>query len=266
MTDSLIACPNCGADVVDGSTFCSNCGSPLGPVACEGCGREIAAGARFCGNCGRPIGGGAPQSLQRQGSGPGHGGTTALLALVGLVVVVGIAWLIGSGALRKNAPGAPGASATTGPVAGDANATDIWEMSPRERFTRLSDRIERAYESGDSAQVVQFFPMATGAFEMLPESDRDADARFHMAMMLSEVGQMATAQAQVDSLMLQSPGNLLGYWLIARLATIRGDSTAARAARASFMQGWDSEIASGQEEYTAHRNLLDKFHQEAESD
>ena len=45
----------CGAPVLWGSHFCSNCGRPTGAavVTCAGCGGPLPADARFCSNCGR---------------------------------------------------------------------------------------------------------------------------------------------------------------------------------------------------------------------
>ena len=45
----------CGAPILWGSHFCSNCGRPTGTavVTCAGCGAPLAADARFCANCGR---------------------------------------------------------------------------------------------------------------------------------------------------------------------------------------------------------------------
>jgi hypothetical protein len=45
----------CGAPILWGSHFCSNCGRPTGDavVTCAGCGAPLPADARFCANCGR---------------------------------------------------------------------------------------------------------------------------------------------------------------------------------------------------------------------
>ena len=45
----------CGAPILWGSHFCSNCGRPTGTavVTCAECGAPLAADARFCANCGR---------------------------------------------------------------------------------------------------------------------------------------------------------------------------------------------------------------------
>lgn len=45
----------CGAPILWGSHFCSNCGRPTGAavVTCVGCAAPLPADARFCANCGR---------------------------------------------------------------------------------------------------------------------------------------------------------------------------------------------------------------------
>ena len=49
-------CPECQADNREGTTFCTECGSPLG-VACATCGAESAPDNKFCGSCGKPLAG-----------------------------------------------------------------------------------------------------------------------------------------------------------------------------------------------------------------
>ena len=49
-------CPECQADNREGTTFCTECGSPLG-VACATCGAERAPDDKFCGSCGKPLAG-----------------------------------------------------------------------------------------------------------------------------------------------------------------------------------------------------------------
>jgi predicted nucleic acid-binding Zn ribbon protein len=46
---------SCGAPILWGSHFCSNCGRATGPavVTCVSCGGPLPADARFCSNCGR---------------------------------------------------------------------------------------------------------------------------------------------------------------------------------------------------------------------
>ena len=58
-------CPNCGADVQNGSQFCNNCGTRMPPASmktapkagltCPTCGAALAEGNLFCNNCGTRI-------------------------------------------------------------------------------------------------------------------------------------------------------------------------------------------------------------------
>lgn len=58
-------CPNCGADVQNGSQFCNNCGTRMPPASmktapkagltCPTCGAAVAEGNLFCNNCGTKL-------------------------------------------------------------------------------------------------------------------------------------------------------------------------------------------------------------------
>lgn len=59
-------CPNCGADVQNGSQFCNKCGTRMPPASmktapkagltCPTCGTELESDAAFCFNCGAKLG------------------------------------------------------------------------------------------------------------------------------------------------------------------------------------------------------------------
>jgi hypothetical protein len=185
-----------------------------------------------------------------------HPAAVTLLAVLIVVVVAAAVWYLGGARGRVVPPAAP----TDGSL--PAATTDIWSLTPSERFTRLTDRIQAAVEAGDSAQVVQFYPMAEGAFDMLLPGDRTPDARFHIALLRTQVGQVASARVQLDSLLLESPDNLLGHYLTAVIATLDQDSLAWRGAKDAFDLAWDREIASDRPEYAAHMPLLNDFHQQ----
>lgn len=53
---TFVPCISCGAQLPQGTKFCSTCGAPQAPLKpkCAGCGAELAPGARFCSNCGTP--------------------------------------------------------------------------------------------------------------------------------------------------------------------------------------------------------------------
>lgn len=149
----------------------------------------------------------------------------------------------------------PGAGGASGPPAGQA--PDISQMSPRERFDRLFNRVVAAAERADTTEVLRFSPMALAAYEQL--DTKDADARYHAAVVMLETGQVDEASALSDTILAESPGHLFGLQVRANVAERRGDSAAARRARAEFVKRYDAELASGKVEYGEHRTALEAF-------
>jgi hypothetical protein len=177
-TTTPTACPACGSPA--SGRYCSSCGASLVPRQCPGCQAELSPQARFCHRCGRPAAGGAaPAAPRSERTAWLFAGTLSVL-LVGLIVY--------KVAADKPAPTVPamgnaGAIAEASPPGGTGPAPDISQMSPRERFDRLFNRIMSAAERRDSAEVGRFTPMALGAYAQL---DRfDADARYHAAVPIS---------------------------------------------------------------------------------
>jgi hypothetical protein len=154
------------------------------------------------------------------------------------------------------------ASAQEGP--GPAGpAPDISQMSPRERFDRLFNRVMQAAEQGDTAQVVRFTPMALGAYAQLDSID--ADARYHAAVLRLQGGDAAGAAALADTILLRDPGHLFGYLIRGTAAQFRGDSAAARQAARDFLAHYDAEERRGRVEYKEHEPMIRDFKQTAES-
>lgn len=154
------------------------------------------------------------------------------------------------------APGAAGASGTPTP---GVVAPDISNMTPKEQYNRLVARISRAQQAGDSATVINFTPMALGAYANLPAGDRDIDARFHAAMMEARVGMLENARSLADTIMKESPDNLLGYYVRAMVAGFAGDSAKAQAARTAFRAHYDAELKKNRPEYDLNRPLLEEY-------
>jgi hypothetical protein len=153
---------------------------------------------------------------------------------------------------------APGAAAAA--AAPDSGAPpDISNMTPREQFTRLSDRVETSMEAGDTATVVKFFPMVEGAFANLPPGDRDADARLHLGLLRAQIGHFPSALAEVDTIVATEPNHLFADYLRAIVADLQHDTVAATKARAAFRKHYAKEIAAKRPEYDAHKRLLDDF-------
>jgi hypothetical protein len=51
-------CTNCGAELVEGASFCTSYGARVGPptpLRCASCGAEVGEGVSFCTRCGTPV-------------------------------------------------------------------------------------------------------------------------------------------------------------------------------------------------------------------
>jgi hypothetical protein len=158
------------------------------------------------------------------------------------------------------APGSgddPGGALPTGP------APDISQLSPQERFLRLNNRVMEAAGRGDTSTVVNFTPMALGAYAQLPSATNDE--RYHAAVLNAQVGRVAEALALTDTMLQTTPRYLLAYVVRGDIAEIQGDSARLRAAFADFQAAYDAEIQASRAEYVDHRNVLDDFLQRARS-
>jgi hypothetical protein len=139
------------------------------------------------------------------------------------------------------------------------SAPDISNLTPREQFGRLADRIETAMAAGDTATVVRFFPMAEAAFANLTDSTRDNDARFHMSLLRVRVGHFPAAIAEVDSIAAKAPKHLFVSYLRAIIGDLKNDSASATMARRTFRDNFAAEMALNRPEYQMHREMLDQF-------
>jgi len=157
--------------------------------------------------------------------------------------------------------------ANAGAALGDATlqagpAPDISQLSPRERFDRLYNRIVQATEQGDAAQAQRFTPMALGAYAQLDSFD--ADARYHAAVIRLQSGDLAGAHALADTILGQSPDHLLGYLVRGTAAGLADDPGARTQAEREFLRRFDREMAAGRPEYRDHAPVIAEFKKEAE--
>lgn len=225
------------------AAFCSSCGQP--------------ASGRFCSNCGAPLEPGAGAARGGARSGAGAAGPEPVRAGVPVpwVVAGGVVALVALGLLVWGGPdGAPATEAA--PQAQGAEPPDLSQMSPRERFDRLFNRIMTAAEAGNTSEVTTFLPMATMAYAQLDSVN--IDARYHLALLQIEGGNPAAALAQADSIAQIAPQHLFGFLIREAEAARRGDSEGVRQARAGFLAAYDREIALERVEYTEHRNALER--------
>ena len=169
------------------------------------------------------------------------------LAVVALLVIV-VAQRSGSTAPTPamNAPFAGG---------GGGAAPDISSMSPRERASRLFNKIMQLSSEGKQDSVAFFAPMALSAYEML--GDMDADLRYDYGRIAEVSGNLAIAQAEADTLLRDSPNHLLGLILASRVAGLKGDGATQQALEKRLLASEASEKKKGLPEYELHANDIE---------
>jgi hypothetical protein len=265
MTTIPTACPACGAPA--SGNFCSGCGAGLAPRACAHCRAQLSPGARFCHRCGQPAPGATsapPAALARERMAWRIAGVLCVLLVGAIIFKVTRAAPVPVAPDMANAGASSGeASGAAGAAVGAGAAPDISQMSPRERFDRLFNRIMQAAERGDSAQVERFTPMALGAYAQLDSVD--IDARYHAAVLRIQSGDPAGALALADTIQTESPGHLFIYLIRGTAAEARGDTAASARAAQDFLAHYDAEMAAKRPEYLEHRPALEEFKHQADS-
>jgi double zinc ribbon protein len=248
------ACASCGTPVI--GRFCSQCGAAISTQVCAACQTQLSPGARFCHRCGAPA---RPAS--------GIGGRERLAwTLTGLAAVAALLAFLYRGNAKPTVPdmGNAGNVDAPGTVPGLAQrAPDISNMSPRERFDRLWDRVVRAAEAGDSVTVIQFAPMALGAYSMMEEVD--ADARYHAATINLVIGDLGAALALADTIQAVAPGHLFADIVRGEVADRRNDAAALARSYREFLSHYDAELRAGRVEYAEHKPILDDFRTRAKA-
>jgi len=247
-------CPACGAPAT--GKFCSKCGASLAAGACTVCGSVLPKGVKFCPACGAPASGVA---AVMRGSGDRTPWIIAAVAVVGLLAALLIMVSRSSSGRPQNA----GAASTASAPLGAGGMPDLSAMTPRERFDRLYNRVMRAAEGGDPSTVTNFGPMALQAYDMLDEADRDADARYHAAMIYLHTGGAAQAAALADTIQAQVPSHLFGYVIRGTAAKLSNDQAALSRAYRDYLKSYDAEMNAGRTEYGEHPAILEMFREEA---
>jgi hypothetical protein len=166
------------------------------------------------------------------------------IAVIALITVVAFQ----VGARTSNTPTPVSASAVAGGGAG--TVPDIANLAPRERATRLYDRVMRLHEERKTDSVNFFAPMALASYAAIP--DMDTDARYDMARIAMVAGSVSVARAQADTILRGDSTHLLGLLLAADLA--RSSSNMAKAAEleAKLVASATRERARNLAEYEAH--------------
>ena len=252
-------CPACGTPAA--GNFCSGCGANLVRRACAHCQAALSPQGRFCHRCGQPAG----SAAARPPAGASDRKAWLVAGTLCLLLVAGIAYKVSSAAPEPAAPSMANTGSSAGVAAngGPAGpAPDISAMTPRERFDRLYNRIMQASERSDSAEVQRFTPMALGAYQQL--DTRDADARYHAAVLQMQVGNYPAARALADTIIKESPGHLFGYVIRATAARFQNDPAALARARRDFLSHYEAEMRSKRVEYLEHQPVVDEFKAEAE--
>ena len=134
-------------------------------------------------------------------------------------------------------------------------------MTPREAADRLFNRIMTAAQRGDTAQALQFVPMALQAYEMVGKLD--ADARYHVGLIHVTAGDIESAHTQANLLLKAAPNHLLGLILEHTVAKRRGNEDSATRAYKRFLSAYEGEMATRKAEYLDHETGIANFHRAA---
>jgi len=212
-------------------------------MTCHACGAQLSATARFCHKCGATV-------ATAQGTG-WRAGLPWALAGAALGALVAVALMRGSGPKESDT--------LAGPIG--IRAPDISQLSPEERASRLFNRVMILAEAGKRDSVQFFLPMALGAYGQLP--NLDADARYHLGLLLLAGGNVPAALAQADTMQRAVPNHLFIYILRAHAYEALGNAGQEQRAYADFLRHEQAELALQRPEYDDHREALTNFHSEA---
>ncbi|HEX7337701.1 MAG TPA: hypothetical protein VF252_10875 [Gemmatimonadales bacterium] len=203
-------------------------------------------GAKYCAECGLKAG--AELGAARRERTPWLVAGACMAALLAVLLVM----------LTRNTPG-PGGTAVGAATEALAEAPpDISNLSPRERFNRLYNRIMTAAQAGDEATATRFMPMALMAYAQLDTVD--ADARYHLALLKAHNGEVDASRALADSILARDPRHLFGYVIRGTVARFRKDQKSLNAAYEGFLTRYDEEMKAGRQEYEEHRTSIRDFH------
>lgn len=229
--------------------YCPSCGAPLEGVACRSCEAPLVAGANFCIHCGEAV-------RDRKDGALGY---VAVGAIAALLVIAAFAWFGqgrtpsgGSGGFAVD-PAAGGAGMVAPPLTG----------SPREQADQLFNRIMQAAATGDRNSVEFFVPMGIAAYRQAGELD--ADGLYHLSVLESTAGELASALETARSVLREDPDHLLALGAAARAAVSLGDVGSARGYYQRLRDAYERERATERPEYLDHSLILPEYLAEAEA-
>lgn len=263
MTDAGGTCPGCGAPAT--GNFCSACGRRLaGEDACGACGARLPSGAMYCAECGAQVA--AREAKPASARLPWILSALALAAFSILIAV-----LVQRGSVARTGEmtltgGLPGEEAPAGMPGGAAAASggmpsmeELASMTPRQAADRLYERAMSEHEAGDIERTAFFLDMGLQAYDAVPESELDSDARFHIGLMRLIMADSAGARRSAERILQDDPDHLLGLILAARIEDFAGRKERGDELRARVREL--VEAAGGipdRPEYTSHRALIER--------
>ncbi|MEO8450046.1 MAG: zinc ribbon domain-containing protein [Gemmatimonadota bacterium] len=247
MTATPQRCSQCQTALT--GPFCSQCGAVAAGLTCTQCQTQLVAGVRYCHRCG--------SSVKAGGSSPRERRAWVAAAIACVLALAAIGYEVLKAKPQAVIPSMANAGNAEGAGAPEGRPPDISRMSPDERFERLYDRVMRALSAQDSAQVIQFAPMAIAAYEQLGQAN--PDQRYHAAMLHLAVGQTPAAGALADSILAEVPNHLFGIVIKGVIAEQSNDAAALSKAYTDFLSQYDAEMKAARPEYLDHKPVLDDF-------
>lgn len=231
----------------------SNTEHPTSGSKCPSCQTALHPDAKFCHECGALAGD------QRDARRRDWKNIPPVVVLIVIVAVgAGLILVFGNFATKQNdLPSSPRSDVISSSRQSE-QPVDLSTMTPREAADRLFNRVMAADERGETAQAMQFAPMALLAYRRVDRPD--ADAHYHIGLINLLLGNLDEVRKQIENLKRDSADHLLGLALAIRVAKRVGDGKSASDILARFAAAYDAEIRRRKPEYEAHRVTIEKLH------
>ncbi len=262
-------CPNCGEPA--SGNFCQHCGASMGGRFCTQCGAQLTPGSRFCNQCGKPINASSPAAGAGPAQAPGAHRAAAAAAVGGGNLpwwIAGVAMfvmilVVGYFTVRKAPPTAqPSGSSQAGNPAAGASAIDLSSMTPIQAADSLFDHVMRDLSAGDTADALDFQPMAVAAYRRA--EPLDLGGLFDMSL-LQRMTDPDSALVTAKRILSKDPNHILGLGAAAEAELGLGDSVQAAKYYRRLLDVYPAQerdtTTSG---YLAHKPLLSLFRSEAQ--